>query len=110
MKDSWSGAGAGVAVIGRKKWGVPGGEGCFSWIKYRRGCLDVKLTVTEIRASVPTASVILVDFFATRDGVLGTFGLDELVVASAAVAFALAHFPSLQSALGNVLAEKDVER
>lgn len=69
-----------------------------------------ELTVTEIGASMSTASIVLDHLFAARDDVFGAVGLDELVVTSAAAAFALAHLPLLQAAQSDVLTEEDVER
>ena len=106
MKVSRRWDGAGLLVMGRRKWAVPA---CLLEIDRVCVCVHVGLTVTEIRASMSTASVVLDYLITARDGVLGAVGLDELVVASAGAAFALAHLPLLQAAQSDVFAQEDVE-
>ncbi len=72
-------------------------------------CVDVELTSAEIGASMSAVSIVLDHLFAARDDVFGAVGLDELVVTSAAAAFAPAHLPLLQAAQRDVLTEEDVE-
>ncbi len=86
----WWSEEAGEPVMGRKVWGVP------VVIQIDLDRVDVVvwlLTVTDIRAFMPTSSIVVDHLLAGSDDELGTAGAGKLIVTSAHVSFAFRHLP-----------------